>query len=84
MKPLREIEKKAIRLIVEERVTLLNETPGEVRGQVEGDTGNYQVLWSLDPEACMCQCPANREGHRRCSHLLAVELAHAQRESEQH
>ena len=80
MKP---IEEKAIRLIVEERVRITGDSSDDISAKVQGDTGIYQVLWSPDPERSTCSCKANQEGHRKCSHLLAVELDHLAKEKEE-
>lgn len=77
MKP---IEQKAIRLVMEERVTLLHiaEDGAYGAGTVDGDLDTYQV--SFSPAGRICTCPAGAN-HRPCSHGIALELEAARRES---
>lgn len=70
MKP---IEEKAIRLVMENRVTVrhIAEDSRSGSGTVDGDTDTYRV--SFDPSGRICTCPAGAN-HRPCSHGLALEL----------
>lgn len=68
MKPL---EEKAIRLIMEGRVTVVWTGDGAGQGLVDGDNDTYSVSYS--PAGRLCTCPAGAN-HRACSHALALEL----------
>lgn len=78
---MRPLEEKAIRLVMEGRVTLRwhNEDYSAGSGLVDGDTDTYQA--SFDPSGRMCTCLAG-SNHRDCSHAVAMELE-AQRMREQ-
>lgn len=65
------IEEKAIRLIMEGRVTVTWSGDGAGQGLVDGDTDTYQVSYS--PAGKVCTCPAGFN-HRACSHAIALEL----------
>ena len=68
-------EAKAIRLVVDDAVSVewWNDDAGA--GKVKGDTATYDV--SFSPAGRICNCPAGSNG-RNCSHGIALELAVAQ------
>lgn len=68
------IEEKAMRLVLEGRVSVVWASDDGAAGQgiVDGDTSTYQVSYS--PEGRVCTCPAGAN-HRNCSHGIALELA---------
>ena len=69
-------ERKAVQLVAEGRVAA-NRYADVVVGQVTGWTDTYRVVLTPDPDESFCQCKASRLGHRRCSHMIAVEILEA-------
>lgn len=83
MRKLTNVERKAVRLVRDDRVDFgeLSWTeiaPGDLRrvitGKVRGDSGTYQV--QIDPEGKTCDCPHGQHHSpaARCSHVIALEL----------
>ena len=67
-------ESKAVRLVAEGRVAFTRYVDVVV-GEVDSMSGRlYRVVLTPDTDSSFCQCKANRVGHRRCSHMLAVEI----------
>lgn len=62
---------KAVRIVLEGRVTIGEHTDDITTATVEGDTGTYTVI--LDPGGSACDCPAGEHG-MTCSHILATLL----------
>lgn len=72
------VEEKAVKLVLERKVTITWQSGDAAQGTVDGHHGTYQVSYS--PAGRICTCPAGAN-HRVCSHGLALELAvQAQRE----
>lgn len=67
-------EEKAIRLVIENRVsvTWVNDARDAAQGVIDGDTDTYHASYS--PVGKVCSCPAGAN-HRVCSHAIALELA---------
>lgn len=67
------IDAKAIRLCLEERVTVTwtNDDGTAASGIVDGETDTYRA--SFDPSGRSCTCEAARH-HQICSHSIALEL----------
>lgn len=70
---MKQIEEKALKLVMEGRVTVRHIAQDALSGSglVDGDTDTYQV--SFDPSGRICTCPAG-SNHRPCSHGIALEL----------
>lgn len=70
MKP---FEEKAVKLVLEKRVTIKYASLDGLTGSgvVDGYNDTYQA--SFDPEGYVCTCPAG-QNHRVCSHARALEL----------
>lgn len=64
-------DEKAIRLVLDGRVTITWRNDEAASGIVDGDTDTYRVSYS--PAGRICTCPAGQ--YRDCSHSLALELA---------
>lgn len=71
---MRDIEAKAMRLVMDRRVHIQWRGDDAASGIVDGDTDTYQVSYS--PANYVCTCPAGQH-YRKCSHSLALELAMA-------
>lgn len=73
VKSMRAVDAKAVRMVLEHRVTVVWEAPDglSARGTVDGDHDTYQA--SFDPLGRICTCPAG-SNHRGCSHAVALEL----------
>lgn len=69
MKP---VDAKALRLVLDDRVSITWSSEGAATGLVDGFTDTYQVSYS--PAGRVCTCPAGVH-HRKCSHVTALELA---------
>jgi len=70
---MRHIDQKAIKLVLERRVTVRWQSDDGLAasGKVDGDTDTYTA--SFNPEDKTCTCPAGAN-HRLCSHVRALEL----------
>ena len=68
-------ELKAIRLVLENRVTVSYRTDDVLAGDVAGDTGTYRC--TIDPDGPHCDCRFGTEHGGRHSHTIALELAEA-------
>ena len=68
MKP---IEEKAVKLVMERRVTIRWHNDVAADGLVDGDTDTYRC--SFSPAGRVCTCEAGSH-YRDCSHALALEL----------
>lgn len=69
-------EEKAHRLLVEGRLTVERVEGGLIvascRGFSDGEV--YRLGYRPDEKRWGCTCQANRDFHRRCSHLIALQL----------
>lgn len=65
-------EQKAVRFIATERVRVQAFGAGYVVARVAGDTDDYCVTWA--GKSWQCECEANRQFARVCSHILAVRM----------
>lgn len=70
---MRSYEEKAVRLVLEGRVTVtwINDDYSAASGTVDGETDTYRV--SFSPAGRVCTCQAARH-HKDCSHGVALEL----------
>ena len=67
-------EAKAVRMVAENRVTA-HRYGDVVIGEVDSMSGRlYRVVLTPSADESFCQCKANRVGHRKCSHMIAVEI----------
>jgi uncharacterized Zn finger protein len=62
------IAAKAVRYLVEGRVTVLEVRDGFVRASCRGSGAVYEASWQRG-EGWLCSCPARTE----CSHLIALK-----------
>ena len=65
------VDEKAVRLVVDRKVTVTWVGEGAGSGVVDGDHDTYQAHYS--PAGYICTCPAGAN-HRTCSHARALEL----------
>lgn len=70
------VEKKAVRLVADDRVVVTWRSPRgtQLQGMVRGDSGIVYTV-AVDPAGEWCDCPWG--GHHpgsRCSHTLALQL----------
>lgn len=69
---MRQIEEKALKLVLEHRVSVLWVGQDAASGIVDGFHETYRCSYS--PADKVCTCPAG-QNHRVCSHVIALELA---------
>lgn len=55
------------------RVRRLVEHDGLFEADVIGETDRYHVRLRVDGSVEDCQCRANRQGRKTCSHIIAVQ-----------
>lgn len=74
-------EKKAHRILIEGRLVVEKVTPGGlIVASCKGFSDGEVYRLGFDPTAkagrgeWRCTCPASSDFHRRCSHLLALQL----------
>ena len=70
------VEEKALELVAENRVVLLDGDPFGEHAIVAGHTDHYEVLAAH--AGIVCDCPARIE---LCAHALAAMVAWAERET---
>jgi hypothetical protein len=70
-------DEKAVRYLAEGRLTV--EKVGEggrfrIMATCRGSDGDYQLGYDAEQKRWGCTCEANATFHRRCSHLIALQL----------
>jgi uncharacterized Zn finger protein len=69
-------EQKAHKILAEGRLTVERVDATTVVARCRGFSDGEVYALGFDPRAneWRCTCPASRDFHRRCSHLLALQL----------
>lgn len=66
---------KALRYVAERRLLIEHVDPALIKATCRGDSGEVHTLgWRSDQQRWGCTCEANATFHRRCSHLIALQL----------